>query len=63
MTRGASGTSKSPSLRRNGFNGNVSLSASGLPSGVSASFKPQQHDKHEHLDADGQTTAPPERLP
>ena len=40
ITQGASGTSTITVTPQNGFNGNVSLSASGLPSGVSASFNP-----------------------
>ena len=40
MTQGASGTSTITVTPQNGFNGNVSLSASGLPSGVTASFNP-----------------------
>ena len=40
MTQGASGTSTISVIPQNGFNGNVALSASGLPSGVTASFNP-----------------------
>src|SRR5713226_6271115 len=40
ITQGASGTSTITVTPQNGFNGNVSLSASGLPSGVTASFNP-----------------------
>src|SRR5262252_7026708 len=40
VTQGASGTSSVTVIPQNGFNGSVSLSASGLPSGVSASFNP-----------------------
>ena len=40
MTQGASGTSTITVTPQNGFNGSVSLSASGLPSGVTASFNP-----------------------
>src|SRR5216683_839955 len=40
MTQGASGASTITVTPQNGFNGNVSLSASGLPSGVTASFNP-----------------------
>src|SRR6266849_574513 len=40
ITQGASGASTITVAPQNGFNGNVSLSASGLPSGVTASFNP-----------------------
>ena len=40
MTQGTSGTSTITITPQNGFNGNVSLSTSGLPSGVTASFSP-----------------------
>jgi subtilase family serine protease len=40
IRRGASGASSINITRQNGFAGNVSLSASGLPSGVTASFAP-----------------------
>src|SRR6266705_2490029 len=40
ITQGASGTSTITVTPQNGFNANVSLSASGLPSGVTASFNP-----------------------
>src|SRR6266852_4441492 len=40
MTQGASGTSTITITPQNGFNGNVSLSASGLANGVTASFSP-----------------------
>src|SRR5207245_11130219 len=40
ITQGASGASTVTVAPQNGFNGNVSLSASGLPSGVTASFTP-----------------------
>jgi hypothetical protein len=40
ILQGASGTSTITVAPQNGFNGNVSLSASGLPSGVTASFNP-----------------------
>src|SRR6267378_4018125 len=40
VTQGASGSSTISVTPQNGFNGNVSLSASGLPSGVTASFSP-----------------------
>jgi hypothetical protein len=40
IVQGASGTSTIAVTAQNGFNGNVSLSASGLPSGVTASFSP-----------------------
>src|SRR3989442_1418731 len=40
ITQGASGTSTITVSPQNGFNGNVSLSASGLPSGMTASFNP-----------------------
>src|SRR5713226_3477208 len=40
ITQGASGASTITVTPLNGFNGNVSLSASGLPSGVTASFNP-----------------------
>ncbi len=40
VTQGASGTSTIAVAPQNGFNGNVSLSVSGLPSGVTASFSP-----------------------
>jgi xyloglucan-specific exo-beta-1,4-glucanase len=40
VTRGASGTSTITITRTGGFTGGVTLSAGGLPSGVSASFNP-----------------------
>src|SRR5712692_1645024 len=40
VTQGASGASTITVTPQNGFNGSVSLSASGLPSGVTASFNP-----------------------
>jgi IPT/TIG domain len=40
VVQGASGTSTITVTPQNGFNGGVSLSASGLPSGVTASFNP-----------------------
>lgn len=40
MNQGGSGTSTITVSSQNGFTGNVTLSASGLPSGVSASFSP-----------------------
>jgi hypothetical protein len=40
VNRGASGTSTITISRLNGFNGSVALTASGLPSGVTASFSP-----------------------
>ena len=40
IAQGASGTSSINVTPQNGFNGNVSLSATGLPSGVTASFNP-----------------------
>jgi hypothetical protein len=40
VTQGASGTSTVTVTPQNGFTGNVNLSASGLPSGVTASFIP-----------------------
>jgi regulation of enolase protein 1 (concanavalin A-like superfamily) len=40
VTQGATGTSTITVTPQNGFNGSVSLSASGLPSGVTASFNP-----------------------
>jgi regulation of enolase protein 1 (concanavalin A-like superfamily) len=40
IAQGASGTSTITVSPQNGFNGTVSLSASGLPSGVTASFSP-----------------------
>src|SRR5712692_9100478 len=40
IAQGASGTSTIAVIPQNGFNGNVSFSASGLPSGVTASFNP-----------------------
>ncbi|HYL96676.1 MAG TPA: protease pro-enzyme activation domain-containing protein [Terriglobales bacterium] len=40
VTQGTSGTTSITITPQNGFNGNVSLSASGLPSGVTASFSP-----------------------
>lgn len=41
VTQGGSGSSTITITRSNGFNGSVTLSASGLPSGVSAAFSPQ----------------------
>ncbi len=40
VTQGANGTSTITVTPQNGFNGSVGLSASGLPSGVTASFNP-----------------------
>src|SRR6202022_5063778 len=40
ITQGTSGTSTIAIAPQNGFNGSVSLSASGLPSGVTAFFNP-----------------------
>jgi hypothetical protein len=40
VTQGTSGTSMIAVTAQNGFSGNVSLSASGLPNGVTASFSP-----------------------
>jgi subtilase family serine protease len=40
IVQGASGTSTINVVPQNGFNGSVSLSATGLPSGVTASFNP-----------------------
>jgi subtilase family serine protease len=40
IAQGASGASTITVTPQNGFNGNVSLSASGMPSGVTASFNP-----------------------
>jgi len=40
ITQGASGTTTTTVTPQNGFSGSVSLSASGLPSGVTASFSP-----------------------
>src|SRR4029077_11490555 len=40
VTQGASGTSTIAIAPQNGFTGSVNLSASGLPSGVTASFSP-----------------------
>src|SRR5581483_10796295 len=40
VTQGSDGTSTIAVTDLNGFNGSVSLSASGLPSGVTASFNP-----------------------
>jgi Divergent InlB B-repeat domain len=40
ITRGSSGRSAVTVTPQNGFNGSVSLSASGLPSGVTAAFNP-----------------------
>src|SRR6267142_155636 len=40
VTQGANGTSTITVTPQNGFNGSVNLSASGLPSGVTASFNP-----------------------
>src|SRR5882672_5724891 len=40
ITRGTTGTSTITVTPQNGFNGSVSLSAAGLPSGVTASFNP-----------------------
>src|SRR5260370_330550 len=40
VTQGASGTSAVTITPQNGFTGSVSLSASGLPTGVTASFNP-----------------------
>jgi hypothetical protein len=48
IVQGASGTSTVSISALNGFTGSAGLSASGLPSGVTASF-----DKQQHADSDG----------
>ena len=48
MIRGASGAEHDQRYARtNGFTGSVAFSASGLPSGVTASLQPDLHDGHQ----------------
>jgi len=57
VTQGAIGTSTISVAPQNGFTGNVNLSASGLPSGVTASFSPNPATATSTLTLTASTTA------
>src|SRR5437899_2220385 len=57
IVQGASGTSTITVSPQNGFNGNVSLSVSGLPSGVTASFNPSSTTSTSTLTLTANSTA------
>jgi regulation of enolase protein 1 (concanavalin A-like superfamily) len=57
ITQGASGTSTVSVTPQNGFTGSVSLSASGLPSGVTASFNPSSTTSTSTLTLTASSTA------
>src|SRR5438445_986627 len=57
MVQGASGTSTITVTPQNGFNGIVGLSASGLPSGVTASFNPNSTTSTSTLTLTASSTA------
>ncbi|HLZ52447.1 MAG TPA: protease pro-enzyme activation domain-containing protein, partial [Candidatus Acidoferrum sp.] len=57
ILQGASGTSTIAVTPQNGFNSNVSLSASGLPGGVTASFAPSNTTNSSTLTLSASTTA------
>src|SRR5713226_9786689 len=57
MSQGTTGTSTVPVTPLNGFNGSVSLSASGLPSGVTASFNPSSTTSSSTLTLTASSTA------
>lgn len=59
MTQGNQGTSTITIAPLNGFSGNVSLSASGLPSGVSAAFNPNPATSSSTLTLTASATATP----
>jgi len=54
VAQGSSGTSTITIKPTAGFDQEVTLSASGLPSGVTASIQHQSGDIHQHLDAQGE---------
>src|SRR5262252_7314729 len=58
LTQGTSGTSTITISPVNGFNGSVSLSASGLPAGVTASFNPGSTTTTSPLTLTASSTAP-----
>ena len=57
ITQGASGTSTITVTPQNGFSSSVSLSASGLPSGVTASFNPTSTTRSSALTLTANSTA------
>jgi len=57
IVQGASGTSTITVTPQNGFNGSVSLSASGLPAGVTASFSPSSTTSASTLTLTASSTA------
>jgi subtilase family serine protease len=57
LTRGSSGTSTITITPQNGFTGNVNLSASGLPNGVTASFSPNPATSTSSLTLTANSTA------
>ena len=57
IKQGASGTSAITVTAQNGFNSNVSLAASGLPSGVTASFNPNSTTSKSTLTLKASATA------
>ena len=57
LTQGSSGTSTITVTPQNGFSGSVSLSASGLPSGVTASFSPNPASSASTLTLTASSTA------
>ncbi len=57
VTQGASGASTITVTPQNGFNGSVSLSASGLPAGVTASFNPSSTTSTSTLTLTASSTA------
>src|SRR2546427_5320046 len=57
MAQGTTGTSTITVTPQNGFNGSVSLSASGLPSGVTASFNPSSTASSSTLTLTASSTA------
>ncbi|MFZ1918146.1 MAG: S53 family peptidase [Terriglobales bacterium] len=57
ITQGAKGTSAITIAPANGFSGNVTLSASGLPSGVTAAFSPNPATSASTLTLTASTTA------
>src|SRR6266699_3253402 len=59
VTQGGSGASTITVTPRNGFNGSVNLSASGLPSGVTALFSPSSTTSTSTLTLTASNTAPP----
>src|SRR5205823_12494072 len=57
VTRGSSGNSTITITPANGFNSSVSLAASGLPSGVTASFSPTPATRSEEHTSELQSLA------